>query len=248
MSEHLSKLVAPPTDLTAPGAIEALIAFHRSMCGDLRMEGDSTGDPKEDPSGTGGAGDDKSKEPDYPRDKPLAEMTDAQQAAYWKAQSRKHEGTAKRRGDYDDVKKRADQYDALANASKTEQERAVEAARAEERDKATKEANLKAAPRLVYAEFRAQAAGKLTEEQVKELTEDLDMTKYLGDDGDVDTDRVARKVNAFAPKSDGKGGNSRGPDMGMGNRGGSAQLTAREQGKAEAAKRFGAKATATSST
>jgi hypothetical protein len=35
------------------------------------------------------------------------------------------------------------------------------------------------------------------------LLEDLDLMKYANDDGEVDEDRIAKKVAAFAPADDG---------------------------------------------
>ncbi len=150
----------------------------------------------------------------FPAGTPLAEMTGDQREAYWKHQSRKHEQRLKDLGDVDDIVKKAGQYDALAKASQTEQERAVEAAKAEARAEERKAS----APRLVSAEFRAQAAGRLTADQIRELTEDLDMTKYLTDKGEVDVDRVARKVDALAPKNDDEKKTRKRPDLGQGRR------------------------------
>jgi hypothetical protein len=85
---------------------------------------------------------------------------------------------------------------ALRESSMTEQEKAVEQAREAARTETLREIGT----HLVTAEFRAQAAGRLTPEQVAELVEDLDMTKYLTESGEVDAERVAKKVDALAPK------------------------------------------------
>lgn len=114
----------------------------------------------------------------------------AAEVAKWKALAQKHEQRAKANAE------KAKGYDELKASQMTEQEKAVETARAEARAEAIREA----APRLVAAEFRIAAAGRLTAEQVAELTEDLDLTKYLTDSGEVDTERVAKKVNALAPE------------------------------------------------
>lgn len=111
------------------------------------------------------------------------------EADKWKALARKHEGSAKANADA--AKRLAE----IEEANKSEVEKAVEAARKE----GTSEALRSLAPRLVAAEFRIAAAGRLTTEQVAEFLEDLDLTRYLTDDGEVDTDRVAKKVEALAP-------------------------------------------------
>jgi hypothetical protein len=215
-------LIHPRTGLRALGLTRAGLPIWPVLGAEDEPPPDPPkGDPPKDP------------ETGFPKDTPVAEMTAEQQAAYYKTQSRKHEARAKKYADYDEVKARADQYDKLAAASKTEQELAVEAAKAAARKEALAEANRKAAPRLVGAEFRAQAAGRLTAEQIAELTEDLDMARYLDDDGEVDTERVARKVNALAPKA------RTGPTAhGQGTREGT-KLTGREAGLAEAQRRFG---------
>lgn len=186
------------------------------------------GDGGNDQGGDAGGGSDKG----FPADTPVAEMTDAQQAAYWKHQSRKHENTAKARGDYDALKARAAKADELEAATATETDKAIKAAR----DEAAAETLLATAPRLVRAEFRAAAKGVLSDEQRDALLEDLDLTKYLTDKGEVDEDKVARKVKAFAPAGNNGGSGGR-PDMGQGRRpGGAAGRGA--AGKAEADRRF----------
>lgn len=109
----------------------------------------------------------------------------------WKALARKHEDRAKENSE------KAKGFDDLKRSSMSEQEKAVE----EARNAARAEAQREAAPRLVSAEFRAQAAGRFTAEQVAELIEDLDMAKYLTESGEVDSERVARKVAALAPQA-----------------------------------------------
>ena len=215
---------APPShpsllDPATGRPLQALGTFRgRPLWPALGAEDDSGGDE-------GGAGD-ESKEPAYPKGTPVAEMTAEQQAAYWQAQSRKHEGRAKKYADYDEVKKRADQYDALEQASKTEDEKRTEALVAAE--KRATEADLRAT-RLDVA-----FAKGLTPAQAKRL---VGSTR---EELEADADEVLRDF-PVAPKQGG-----RGPDMGQGNRGGSSKLTGRDQGLAEAEKRFGKKANTTS--
>lgn len=127
------------------------------------------------------------------------------EAEKWQALARKHEDRAKTNAE------KAKGYDELKKSQMTEQEKAVDEAKAQARTEAIRES----APRLVSAEFRAVSAGRLTPEQVAELIEDLDMTKYLTDSGEVDIERVTKKVDALAPKGDGK---PVFPDMGQGRR------------------------------
>lgn len=110
--------------------------------------------------------------------------------------------------DYDTVKERAGLYDQLLAQTQTDQERA--AAEAEER--AYNAAMGSMAPRLARAEFRAAAKGVLDGDQLEALLEDVDLTKYIGDDGEPDSDKITRKIKAVAPKAPP-------PDFGQGNRG-----------------------------
>ena len=94
-----------PTDLTAPGAVDRLIAAHRSVFGDLRMEADGEGDGEGGDDGQQaadeqqGSGDGEQQVPPadkgFPADTPLSEMTAEQQTAYWRDKAQKHEKTWK---------------------------------------------------------------------------------------------------------------------------------------------------------
>jgi hypothetical protein len=110
------------------------------------MGGAPDDDEGTDDSGDGEKPDDKPTEPakpaadgSFPANTPVAEMTAAEQANYWKAQARRHETANKKKSDYDDLKKKAAEYDRLADASKTDQEKAVETARKEGADAARAE-------------------------------------------------------------------------------------------------------------
>lgn len=125
----------------------------------------------------------------------------------WKALARKHEDRAKANS------KAATELETLRQSQMTEQEKAVATAVADARTTTLREVG----SHLVAAEFRAQAAGRLTPEQVAELIEDLDMTKYLTEAGEVDATRVTRKVDALAPKPDPNAAPTW-PDLGQGAR------------------------------
>ena len=173
----------------------------------------------------------------YPKDTKVEDMTVDQQAAYWKHQARKHESTAKSRGDYSTIKK---QLEELQRSAMSDQERAVAAAR----DEGRAEGRQAAAPRLVAAEFRAAAAGREVNGKpinVADLLEGIDPTRYLTAEGDVDADKVARYLDAIAPKATGSTGRAF-PDLGQGRREESPR-SGKEAGLAEAARRFGKRTT-----
>jgi hypothetical protein len=133
--------------------------------------------------------------------------------------------------DYDDLRERASRLEALELEMSSDQEKAERRAR--------EEALRETAPRLVRAEFKAAAKGVLSGEQLQAVLEDLDLTKYVGQDGEVDEAKVQRKIAALAPKT----GTGSSAGFGQG-RQQQVRLSAREQGLAEAAKRFPKKAAA----
>ena len=157
-------------------------------------------------------------EPGFPENTPVVEMTPGQQAAYWKDKARKHEARANERRDYDDIKAKADQYDTLANASKTEQERAIEAARTETTEQVRAEERGKANVRLVDAEMRAAVAGRLTAEQLSVILDPIDRTKFVTAGGEVDTEKITAFIAGIAPAGEQRTP-GKFPDLGQGRRG-----------------------------
>ncbi len=136
------------------------------------------------------------QEPDgFPANTPLTQMTESQQAAYWKAQARKHEDRVKAMGDYEKYKTAFDEYERLLTASQTEQEKAV----AEARRQGHAEALAAAGGQLVEQWVRAAAAGRLAEQSVDALLSGLDRSRFLRTDGGVDTDKVYQFVGSITP-------------------------------------------------
>lgn len=133
----------------------------------------------------------------FPAETPVAEMTVVQQAAYWKFQARKHEQTARDRGDYDDLKAKAAEADRLRQERETEAEKQVREAREQARAEALRES----APRLVAAEFRAALSGRLSDDQRDALIEDINPDRYLNADGTVDIAKVRERADKIAPVS-----------------------------------------------
>ena len=130
--------------------------------------------------------------------------------------------------DYDTLKAEA----AEAARLRKEQETASEKAVREAREAAVAEERKSMAPRLVGAEFRAAAKGVLTDAQRDAFLEDADLTKYLNDKGEVDVDKVTKKVEALAPAKSEKDSTKRVPrDMGQGNRseGGKASVSSSKE-------------------
>jgi hypothetical protein len=142
-------------------------------------------------------------------------MTDAQRAAYWKHQSRKHEDEAKARRDYDEQKALADKYRAFEADSLTEQEKATREA-AELRDQLTATRT-----QLVDAQLAALSAGRMTDAQRATLLDGLDRTRFLKTDGTVDVDKLRGWVDGIAPPATGTPatpGTPAAPSLGQGAR------------------------------
>lgn len=149
--------------------------------------------PPAEPTGQGPA---TGTDPDgYPAGTPVAEMTIAQQAAYWKHQARKHEQRVKDMGDYDDLRKTADAYKQLVDASQTEHERAV----AEARQQGAAEALRKAGGDLVEQWMRAAIGTRLPEDRVNTLLDGLDRTRFIDQNGRVDTAKVQTYADTLIP-------------------------------------------------
>ena len=158
----------------------------------------------DDPDGGNGGGGGSDKDLGFPKDTPLVEMTDKQQVAYWKHHARKHEGVATSRADYDQQKADAEKWRQAQEANKKPDEKALDDARREAAEQARKDEQAKLAPRLVNAEFKAAAAGKLSKELLDAFLEDVNHTVYLKPDGELDTEKIQKRVDALAPKIDPK--------------------------------------------
>lgn len=207
-------------DITAPGGIDKLLAFHRATFGEARMEASGDADAAAaaaqaaaDAAAAAAAASDSAG---FPKDTPLTEMTVEQREAYWKHQARKHEDRVKGQADYDAIKA---ERDALKAAGLTDTEKAIEAAKTAARDEAKAEARAAILPQLVTAKFEALVGGRIPAERLASILAPLDHTKFLTASGEVDTDKVQQYVDGLAP--DGK----KWPDMGQGHRGSSGKTS-----------------------
>lgn len=145
----------------------------------------------------GGSG----KDLGFPRDTPLVEMTVEQREAYWKHHARKHEGVANSRADYDQQKADAEKWRQHQNDNKPADQKAIDDAATKAREEARAEEQKKFAPRLVRAEFKAAAAdvGGVPKDLLEAFLEDVNPLVYLKADGELDTDKIEKRVKALAP-------------------------------------------------
>ncbi|MFI6606856.1 hypothetical protein [Streptomyces sp. NPDC050507] len=115
----------------------------------------------------------------------------------WKAEARKWEKRAKENGSA------VSELEQLRAANQTEQEKALSAAEKAGRTAAAAEY----APRLAATEFRAAVAAAGID--LGEASDLIDTTKFVGDNGEVDTDAIkaaVKKLAKLAPKGAGRSG------------------------------------------
>lgn len=179
-------------------------------------------------------------EPAYPANTPLEQMTAEQQAAYWKAQSRKHEDRSKAFGaltpeQLAELRAKADRQDAL----EAEMSDGLTKAVAEAKKATASEADAKYQPMLVETAFRIAIGDRKTPEETADFIGDLNLTRFLGSDGQVDTAKVLARVEQFAPAT-GTRSPVRGPIVHSHFTSGTTSKPG-EQGLAMAEKRFGKK-------
>lgn len=113
----------------------------------------------------------------------------AAEVAKWKDLARKNKHQAKAN---------LKELDALKTKSMTDQEKAVDAAKAEGRAEATREVGGK----LAEAAIRVAASTRMTAAQLDGLLEGIDASKFLDASGDPDTKAITAWVDKVAPVSD----------------------------------------------
>ncbi|MBS42924.1 MAG: hypothetical protein CMH83_07175 [Nocardioides sp.] len=191
-------------------------------------------------AGTGGAAssdavDGSGNSLGYPKDTPVAQMTDRQQAAYWKHNSRRHESRVKDLvGDRtpDAVKADLDAYAKIQRDQQTPAEQALNDKYAEGQ-RAGVTAERRSAATAIFR--GALEAGGMTGDDVDELATSFNVDGFITDAG-VDTTKITNFAKRFQSDKDTR----RVRDFGAGSRDtGGAPSTPGSRGKAEAQRRFG---------
>lgn len=153
-------------------------------------DGGSAGDDKgTTDSKTGDAG---SADKGFPPNTRWQDMTPEQQTAYWMHQSRKHEDNSKKRGDYDELKAKADKLDQLEASRKTEQQKLAE--RAEAAEKKAADAELRMLKREIAEEkgIPLAQADRLRGDTREAIEADAEeFAPFVKSDKDKDRRRVA---------------------------------------------------------
>lgn len=187
-------------------------AFYPIAGGAPDGDGDGTGDNGSGGNGSGdggdgGAGRSGANEPKYPANTPPDQMTDAQRAAYYADQSAKWEGRATKNygilrdlgisspEDAKVIKTKVTQHDALEKELMSDKDKAV----ADASEKATADADAKYRPMLVETAFRVAIGDRKPKNEVDDFIADLNLSRFLTDDGTVDTAKVLARVDQFTP-------------------------------------------------
>ncbi len=156
----------------------------------------------------------------FPKDTPVAEMSDKQQAAYYKHQSRKHESRATEwqgiAGNRTPEQVKAD----LAAAEKARRDSMTDAERAvaEAREQATKSTAATVGEQAARVALEFALGHDKDNNDRSALIETIDMRRLTTDDGKVDADKVRALAAQLAPTGKGQG-TSTAPDYGAGRRG-----------------------------
>ncbi|MBF9135317.1 hypothetical protein I0C86_41440 [Plantactinospora sp. S1510] len=133
---------------------------------------------------------------------PWRELPVEDQVEYWRAQSRRHESRhlgalGLQPGELDQLRATAAEHQRQVEANQTEHERAVAAAEARGRTAALAEVG----GQLVDAQMRVSIGDRMTDDQVTELLQNLDLRRFQTAAGGVDRDRVAAFVGTLLPQA-----------------------------------------------
>lgn len=185
------------------------------------------------------ATDDQGNDLGYPKDTPIAEMSDKEQAAYWRHNARKHENRWKGIvGDRspDAIKADLDAYAQIQREQQTPAEQALNDARSEGKQAGLKEARTEAATAILRGAL--ENAG-LTGADLDETAASVNIDTFITDQG-VDNTKISNFAKRFTPAGTGGQQHQQRRDFGGGNRN-HQRGSAGANGSAEADKRFGAK-------
>lgn len=117
----------------------------------------------------------------------------------WKSFARKHEA---------DAKKHLKELEKFQAANQTEQEKLLKAARDEGYNTAMSEAKQMFGQKLVAANFKAAATGRMEGKAIEALIGGLNVSSYLDDSGEVNTKAITEFVDTIAPPKSNDTGNA----------------------------------------
>ena len=203
-----------PTDLTAPGAVDRLIAAHRSVFGDLRMEADG-----DEPGGAGGQQQDdppsgQSATAEVTLEDVVADLglTPDQLKGRLEA-SKKWEQRAKANVPHEDYAAVKAELDAIKQANESDADKAVR----EAREQAATDTRAAMQQETVQAMARMALRTKgVKDEDITAFVTETNLSAFVSDDGQVDDERLMARVDRYA----GTAGGQKWPATGQDRRGG----------------------------
>lgn len=148
------------------------------------------GAPDDDQDDDADSDDDQDDDADDKSDKDKADdkVDHKSEAEKWKSQSRKHETRARENAAAAKELARIKREGMSADDKRVDE--AVAAARAEERTKAGE--------RVARSAFLAAAKGRI--DNAKDVLDDINLRRYVDEEGDVDDDAIAELIDKLAPK------------------------------------------------
>lgn len=181
----------------------------------------------------------------FPENTPIASMTDAERANYYKFQNRQTDNklSAFNGVTPEQVSQMAADLEAMRTEKLSADEKAIKAAtdKAAAEARAAAEAELR--PKLDQAEVRSIAAQFLTGDQLSAFIATVNPASFYGDNGGIDTEKVVGHLTALF--GGGKAGAAPAQQVhrswGQYSAGTGAPITPGSAGIAEAQKRFGTK-------
>lgn len=135
----------------------------------------------------------------FPEGTPLAEMTDAQKAAYWQHYARKHEDTVKAFKGLtpQQAAELQTKVEELESKNATAEEKALKAARDEAFQQARAQAEAEFLPQIRAAQVQSIASQIVQGDKLAAFMNIVDPSKFLGEDGSVDEEKVMGSLTAM---------------------------------------------------
>lgn len=188
----------------------------------------------------------------YPENTPVAEMTDAQRAAYYKHHNRQAENrlNAFKGMTPEQVQQMQTRLQELEDGKLNADQKALKDAVTKAANDAKSAADAEWRPKYQASELKSVASQVLKGEQLKSFMAVTDPAKFAGDDGEIDEEMVMGHLTAIFGVGGQQGGQQQSgnghqqqPSWGQHSGGTGTPVRPGEAGRAEATKRFGAKTT-----
>jgi len=135
----------------------------------------------------------------FPAETKIVDMTPEQQAAYWKFQSRKHEGNATNlKAEVDALKAPKPTPTPVVKDESSNDNAPID--KEALRKELLLELKRDQAPELVKAQFEAIIGERLPEDTRNSILEDLNLANFVKEDGTLDKERIKAKAELLAGK------------------------------------------------